>query len=443
MTANVTAIRTEAETALLAMFDAQRARLPGAPEVRKAAIETFARTGLPHRRIESWHYSDLRAAMRTTSPLHAGPPSQSAPPRDALTQGVRLVVLDGAFRPDLSDFDQLPAGVRVTSLAQALTGSPDLATLPARFTGEDDAAVALNSALMTDGALIEVDAGVQVAGPVVLAIAMTGEAAQSTFTRSILRVGAGARVTLVEECRSFQAGVTQSNDALVVTLGAGAHVSHIGRVQAGGDGSVHLHSLVVSQDEGSTFEAFCLVTDGGFVRRQTFAGLSGQNATLRLSGLTLLDRSRLADTTLVVDHAVPHGTSREFFRYILAGESTGVFQGKVIVRPHAQKTDGGMRSNALVLTEGASMNNKPELEIFADDVVCGHGATVGQIDDDQLFYLMARGIPRQEAEALLVEAFGAQVLGEVADDTLREELLADLQGWLVRRVAPRPAVHVS
>lgn len=438
MTANVTAIRTEAETALLDMFEAHRASLPGPAGPRKAAIERFARTGLPHRRIESWHYTDLRAAMRAASPLRAPDKAPVDIRRDALTEGVRLVVLDGVFRADLSDLKQLPDGVRVTSLAETYARNAALATLPERFAGDDDSVLALNSALAADGVVIDIAAGVQVATPLVLSVVSSGAVARSTFTRSLLNVGEGASVALVEDCASLLEGATQTNDALVVNVAAGARAQHISRVNFAGDASIHLHSLIVSQAKDSTFESFCLVTDGGLVRRQIFAGMKGQHAAVSLSGLSLLDRARLADTTLVVDHAVSHGTSREFFRHILEGESTGVYQGKVIVRPHAQKTDGGMKSNALVLTEGASMNNKPELEIFADDVVCGHGATVGQLDEDQLFYLMARGIPRLEAESLLVEAFGAEAVEKVEDECLRDALLADLGAWLARRGGAHP-----
>lgn len=439
MTANVTAIRTEAETAFLDMFESRRAVLPGPPEVRKAAIDQFAKTGLPHRRVESWHYTDLRSAMRIASPLRGAGEAASAPPRDAFTQGVRLVVLDGVFRPDFSDLHAMPAGVSVMSLAAAFARDASLASLPAHFTGEDDAVVALNSALAGEGVVIEVAAGAHVAEPLVLVVAASGGEAQTTFTRSFLRVGAGASITLVEDSRTLRAGATQANDALVISIGEKASVAHVARVDHAGERSVHLHSLIVGQQKESRFDSFCLVTDGGFVRRQVFAAMSGIHATLGLSGLSLLDGERLADTTLIVDHAVPNGTSREFYRFILEGQSTGVYQGKVIVRPHAQKTDGGMKSNALVLSEGASMNNKPELEIFADDVVCGHGATVGQLDDDQLFYLLSRGIPRIEAEGLLVEAFGAQVIERVADERLREALTDDLRGWLARRADNLPS----
>ena len=154
---------------------------------------------------------------------------------------------------------------------------------------------------------------------------------------------------------------------------------------------------------------------------------------MRFGGLSLLRGKEHADTTLVVDHAVPHCTSRELFRHILDHESTGVFQGKVVVRQHAQKTDGAMKSQAIMLGDDAVMNNKPELEIFADDVVCGHGATVGQLDDDQIFYLRARGLSKPEAESLLLEAFAGEALDMVTDEALRERYAAITQDWLSRR----------
>ena len=142
---------------------------------------------------------------------------------------------------------------------------------------------------------------------------------------------------------------------------------------------------------------------------------------------------RHADTTLVVDHAAPHGQSREFYKHIVADDATGVYQGKVIVQPGAQKTDGGMKSQAILLSPHAVMNNKPELEIFADDVVCGHGATVGALDPEQLFYLQARGLPKAEAEAMLLEAFGADAIARVEDEELAELLRAKMRGWLAAR----------
>jgi Fe-S cluster assembly protein SufD len=169
------------------------------------------------------------------------------------------------------------------------------------------------------------------------------------------------------------------------------------------------------------------------VRRQIFLRFDGEHSTAGIRGLSLLAGKRHADTTLVVDHAVPHCRSREYFKHIIADEATGVYQGKVIVRPHAQKTDGAMKSRALLLSDSAAMFNKPELEIFADDVVCGHGATVAQLDEEQLFYLRSRGLPRAEAEQLLLEAFAAEAVETVRNEAMRERLMSHVSDWLAAR----------
>ena len=185
--------------------------------------------------------------------------------------------------------------------------------------------------------------------------------------------------------------------------------------------------------EKAELAAFAYVAGGALVRRQIFATLAGQYANLALAGLSLLEGRRHADTTLVVDHAAPHGQSREFYKHIVAGDATGIYQGKVVVQPGAQKTDGAMKSQAILLSPHAVMNNKPELEIFADDVVCGHGATVGALDPEQLFYLQARGLPKAEAEAMLLEAFGADAIARVDDGALAELLHGKMRAWLAAR----------
>ena len=200
---------------------------------------------------------------------------------------------------------------------------------------------------------------------------------------------------------------------------------------------MHLESQVARLGEWRELAAFALVAGGALARRQIFATLAVRAPIWRSRGLSLLDGRRHADTTLVVDHAAPRGQSREFYKHIVADEATGVYQGKVVVRPGAQKTDGGMKSQAILLSPTAIMNNKPELEIFADDVVCGHGATVGALDPEQLFYLRARGLPAAEAEAMLLEAFGAEAIARVADEECAEALREIMRGWLAARAEGR------
>jgi Fe-S cluster assembly protein SufD len=192
-------------------------------------------------------------------------------------------------------------------------------------------------------------------------------------------------------------------------------------------------SLIAHLDDHASLNSFALVEGAGLSRRQIFARLDGEHAKVALNGATLARGRQHADTTLVVDHAVPHGESRERFRNILDEQATGVFQGKIVVRPHAQKTDGVMQSKAILLSDHAVMNNKPELEIFADDVTCGHGATCGRLDKDQLFYLMARGLQHHEAEALLIEGFANEAFEGLNDESLRDFLVARISAWLTAR----------
>ena len=182
-----------------------------------------------------------------------------------------------------------------------------------------------------------------------------------------------------------------------------------------------------------SFDTLNVVIGAAVSRHQIYLDYAGEHSTARVNGAAMLNGRQHADTTLLVDHAVPHGVSRELFKTALDDEATGVFQGKIVVRPHAQKTDGRMMSAAVLLGEGGTMNNKPELEIFADDVLCAHGATCGDLDEDLLFYLMARGLPKTEAENLMVQAFLGEAVELVEHEGVREALVAVVEGWLRAR----------
>ncbi len=433
--------RTEAEAALIDRFDQGDRRLVGACDLRAAAMRRFAEAGLPNRRVESWHYTDLRSAMRTAALVRAPETATLPGARECLakplaqTSAHRFVIFNGSFNADLSSEGPLPEGVSATSLAAALgAGDQDvLAALGDSGPGEGDAVVALNTALMQDGVVIRIAPGVKVERPLSIFNIISGGFAQATFLRSLVIVGAGASVVLDEITGVSVPDATQSNEALTVVVGDGARVDYSAQVAEQHEKAVALHSLFVMMGANAIFNGFCLTPTAGLVRRQIFARLEGEHSTISLGGLSLLRGRQHADTTLVVEHAVPNCVSRELFRHILDDESTGVFQGKVIVRQHAQKTDGGMKSQTLVLGEDASMNNKPELEIFADDVVCGHGATVGQLDKNQIFYLQARGLSRGEAESLLLDAFASEALELVADEEIRTRFQTQASDWLAAR----------
>ncbi len=296
----------------------------------------------------------------------------------------------------------------------------------------DDVAVALNTAFMTGGAVIHVRKDASNAQPIHLAHAFSGKTAASTYPRSLVIVEPGARLMLIESFEGPNAVDYQVNTALQIFAGEGAHVDHV-KITREGDKALHVSSLMADVGAHARFNTFVFTTGGAVVRNQLFLRFGGESTVANIRGASLLKGRQHADTTLVVDHAVANCQSREVFKTVLDDESRGIFQGKIIVRPGAQKTDAKMASHALMLSEEAEADNKPELEIFADDVQCGHGATAGDLDEDLLFYLRARGIPLDEAEALLIQAFVGDAVEGIEHAGLRESLMEAVGAWLKAR----------
>ncbi len=224
----------------------------------------------------------------------------------------------------------------------------------------------------------------------------------------------------------------QTNKVVEVIVGKGAAFHHA-QVNLGGDKAQTVTTLAMSIAEGAAVNSTSFVTSPALARHQIFARVHGDDAKITLGGVSLLKRQQHVDHTLVVEHGALRGESRETFKTVVDDEARGVFQGKIIVKPHAQKTDGRMASNALLLGENASMHGKPELEIFADDVQCAHGATVGALDEDLLFYLMSRGIPRKQAEGLMIQAFAGEALEAIEHEGLREALVGLTEAWIAAR----------
>ena len=439
----VTPLKTAAEQALVQQYADVKAELPGGPAVRKLREDAFAgfeAKGLPHRRLESWRYTDLRALLREARPLAGGAAVTEAVKArlDALKlEGLRLVLVDGIFAPDLSSLDDIPEGVSVQSLSEALVSPREglARVLSGPSVGADDTGLMLNTALMRDGVFVEIAEGRNLEQPIIIVSLASGEEERAVFHRSVVLAAEGSLATIVEVSEAAGSAAQQINGAIVFETGDESEIQHVRIVTRQQAATVEVQSLLATVGAQAKFDSFALVCNAGTLRQQHFIRFAGEHSEIGLRGVNLLGGAQHSDVTLIVDHEVPHGTSRELFKTIAGGESTGVFQGKVIVRPHAQKTDGGMKSNALLLNEGASMYNKPELEIFADDVVCGHGATVAQIDGEQLFYLMARGLPRPQAEALVLQAFAGEAAEFIADETVRDLVMYEVEAWLKAREA--------
>jgi Fe-S cluster assembly protein SufD len=274
---------------------------------------------------------------------------------------------------------------------------------------------------MADGVVIRVAADVRIERPIQLVFAYCSDWGGAVFARSQVVVGERARLTLLESHECFGAADYQVNSALDLAVGEDAQFDHV-KLGSDGDGALHVSTIGATLGSNAQLRDFALTLGGTMVRNQLFVTCAGPGAQIDLRGAGLLHGRQHADTTLVLDHAVGGCRSRELFKAVLEDESRSVFQGKIIVRPKAQKTDARMMTQSLLLSETAETNSKPELEIFADDVQCGHGATCGALDDQLKFYLMARGIPAKEAEALLIKAFIGEAIDGVAHDGAREAL---------------------
>jgi Fe-S cluster assembly protein SufD len=434
--------KTETGRALGELFAVARAGLPGAgkvAEARQRAFEAYERGGLPHRRVEDWKYTDLRVLMREVLPLAAAPDAVALTRAAAALKlhaidGVRrLVLVDGVFAPKLSDLAELEKGLRVRTLRDVLEAGD--AALQAQLFSPDNSnpMVALNSAMMTDGVVIEVADGAVLTQPLHVVHIASGAASSAMFTRSLLTLGKSAGATLVESYIAADGTkLYQAHDSLIVSIGDNARLDHVRLIEDSRE-AVNISSSVVTLGAHAQFNTFGMTSGSGVSRYQATIAFAGEGSKVETNGVNLLNGRQHADTTLFMDHAVPNCSSREIFRAVVDDRGHSVFQGRIIVQPKAQKTDAKMMTRALLLSDEAEADNKPELEIFADDVTCGHGATTGALDESLLFYLHARGLSEKEAQALLIQAFVGEAIESIVNDNLRELAVGAAERWLAAR----------
>jgi Fe-S cluster assembly protein SufD len=438
---NVALAKTDSGRGTGEMFALARPRLPGSGKVadaRQQAFDTFERTGLPHRRIEDWKYTDLRVLMREVLPLAAEPDAEALALAEAslaslaMENAHQLVLVDGVFAPTLSNIAG-EAHVEVRLLRDVLQNSANDVRADLLNSGAiSNPMIWLNAAMVTDGTVITVDAGTAPALPIHIVHVAT-RSSSAAYTRSFLKVGNAARATLLESFVAAEGAHSyQANDAVIVWLGAGAQLQHV-RVMMDAADAVNISSGVFTVGANARLNSFNMVRGGLASRYQGYLTFAGEGAHVETNGVNLLNGRQHADTTLFLDHAVPNCTSREVFRAVVDDRGHSVFQGRIIVRPHAQKTDAKMMTRALLLSDEAEADNKPELEIFADDVTCGHGATTGALDESLLFYLRARGLSEKAAQALLIQAFVGEAIESIVDDNLRELAIAAASRWLAAR----------
>lgn len=395
-----------------------------ARSARDAAIERFAKTGFPHRRQEAWKYTNLAPMYRTAFSMDS---SAREIARDLiepyfLNDGVRLVFVNGLFSESLSQPTTTTQGVSVTLMGSSTTDDDESDTLE-RSAERDPLPLAfLNRALGAGGAVISVAPGAQIVDAIQLIFVATADAgAVVSLPRVKVDGGENSSVAVVENHLGLAGAPTLAIPVTEIRARPGAHVDHVRTAELAA-GAFHLGAIAIVQEQNSRAES-CVVTTGGEIARHDYrVSLDGADADCNVRGLAMLDGSSHVDHHLFVRHAAPNCRSREFFKNVLDDSSRGVFCGRIYVDQDAQKTDGVQTNAALLLSDNAKTESRPQLEIYADDVKCTHGATIGQLDENAIFYLQARGVPEDVARTMLIQGFAGEILDEIRIEGLRDRL---------------------
>lgn len=407
---------------------------------RQAALTHAANLGFPTTQDEEWRFTRIAPLLHL--PLHP-----AAAPARRLTAGeiapftfgleaCRLVFVDGHFRAELSSLPAPGGDLQAVSLRTALAGkAPELERHLGRVAGDETMVfTALNTAFFQDGALVCAAPGKVIAQPVLmLFIATGGEAGATAHVRNLIVTGAGSEMKILEAYVSLSDAPHFTNAVTELVLGAEARLDHC-KIQEENQRAVHVAAVQAQQDRGSQWTSHSISTGARLARHQIQTLFRGENASCILNGLYLVRGEQLVDHHTVVDHAQPRCESHEFYHGVLSGRAHGVFNGKIFVRQDAQKTNAKQTNRNLLLSDDAVIDTKPQLEIFADDVKCTHGATVGQMDEEALFYLRSRGIGLEHARQIMVRAFASDVVGRIPLEPVR----AHLNQMLTERFKDKP-----
>lgn len=418
--------------------------------IRRTALDRFGELGFPTTHHEEWRFTNVAPIARSLFrplPALSDRSSRLSDFTPSWAAGCHtLVFINGRFTEGLSSIGRLPEGVRAGSLAAALkSDTPALEAHLARHAGyQDHAFVSLNTALFEDGAFVEILPNTVVEGPIALVfVNQPGDEPGVTHPRSLVLVGTGSQASFIEvhvaipstdghgDSPYFTNAVTE----LVVLDNA---IATYTRVQDESASAYHIGILQVEQGRSSNVTTHSIALGGRLDREEVRAVLNGEGAEAHLYGLYVLGGHQHVDNHTLIDHAKPHCSSREVYKGVLDGQAAGVFNGKIVVRQDAQKTDSKQSNKNLLLSADAVINTKPQLEIWADDVRCTHGATIGHIDAEAVFYLRSRGIGLEEARALLIRAFANDILDRIKFEPLRASLRDTLSARLRQ---PRTAAN--
>jgi Fe-S cluster assembly protein SufD len=420
------------------LADFQSAKSPSQPQwlttLRERALAGFERLGFPTTKLEEWRFTSVTPISEKTFALAVDGVADAELAGSLSADAAVAVCVNGRFAPTLSTLDRLPKGIEVMSLEAALSSNPALIEpyLARLAPSETQAFTALNTAFLRDGIVISVAPHAIVETPIEVVFASVAEGKPTvSHPRLLVVAGEASQARILE--RYVGRGVTFSNAVTEVWLGASAVIDHY-KVQEESAEAFHIAGMYLHGARNGTFSSHSIAFGGSLVRNDVVAVLDGEGIDCTLNGLYVGRGAQLIDNHTTIDHAQPHCGSHEVYKGILGDRSRAVFNGKIVVRPDAQKTDAKQTNKALLLSDDAQINTKPELEIFANDVKCTHGAAIGQLDDDAIFYLRSRGLGYDEARALLIHAFAEDILNRIKIAPLREHLEAALAARLPQTV---------
>jgi Fe-S cluster assembly protein SufD len=431
----------------LRAFERRFAKAEGASwlaKLRHSAIDRFSEVGLPTTRHEDWKYTNVEPIGAVDFNV-AQQNGVEIATKDILSlcfaDGAqnRLVFVDGAYSGKHSSTANLPAGTRVQSLAEVLRQNDELiAPWFARCAEfQDRSFVALNTAFMEDGAVVFIPRGCRLEAPIHVLYLSTGAAKPVAFhPRNLIVCGEESEIKIVESYVGIGEGVYFANPVTEIAGAPGSIIDHY-RLEREGNAAFHVGTISARLERAAHLTSQQVTLGGALVRNDVQAILDGEGSGCSLDGLYLTEGQQHIDNHTEIDHAQPRASSRELYKGILRGRARGVFNGKIIVRKAAQKTDARQTNKNLLLSKEAVVNSKPQLEIYADDVKCSHGSTIGQLDRDALFYLRARGVGEEDARSLLSYGFAAEILNRIKIDALR----ARLEEYLLNRFGRTAAVQ--
>lgn len=412
-------------------------------EIKKQAVAAFGALGFPTPKLEDWKYTNLSQLSSASFELKTETSGSKAA---ELVRSAKLAedsigviaVVNGVVDWSLSSLSELPAGIRVHSLRQReqikeVADSERISKKLGTITPiKEQALAALGTACATDGVVVLVDEGVKIEKPLtIVCVSDADETSLASYPRILVDAAANSSCVILESFVGTQDASYFTNTIAEFFLGDSARITHY-RMQQESEAAFHVSAIDAVLGASSIFETFCFSFGAKLVRNDVRVVINGEGAHATLNGLTVLDNKQHVDNSTVLDHAVPNCTSHEFYKGIYGHKSRGVFSGMIIVRKDAQKTNAIQSNQALLLSRDAEIDSRPQLNIWADDVRCTHGATVGELDEDQLFYLMARGIPKSTARDMLIRGFAEGVIEQVALKSVREILEAELSAKLKR-----------